>query len=170
MEPVGPQASDYHSDVPDDFTPPPAASLTDHGHIVGPFLHGTRAVLAPGDLVQAGRPSHFRPDRPLAHVYFTTRAETAAWGAELAAALAPESDGTATARVYEVEPTGPFEDDPNVTDKKFPGNPTRSYRSRDPLRVVAEVQDWNRHSEEVLQGMLASLGRLRADGLDVVHD
>lgn len=158
------------SAVPDDFIALPPASLMDHGHIPGPFLHGTRSALAPGDLVQTGRPSHFRPDRPLAHVYFTTRAETAAWGAELAAALAPEGDSFATARVYEVEPTGPFEDDPNVTDKKFPGNPTRSYRSRDPLRVVTAVKNWTRHTPEELQGMLTSLDRLRADGLDVVHD
>ena len=156
--------------MPDDFTPPTPASLAEHDHVAGPFLHGTRAELGPGDLVLPGRPSHFRPDRPLAHVYFTTRAETAAWGAELAAALAPDDDGPATARVYEVEPTGPFEDDPNVTDKRFPGNPTRSYRSRDPLRVVAEVDDWTRHSAEELQGMLASLARLRAEGQDLVLD
>jgi rifampin ADP-ribosylating transferase len=154
--------------VPDDFAPPPPATLDDHGHITGPFLHGTRASLAPGDLVVPGRPSHFRPDRPLAHVYFTTRAETAAWGAELAAALsdAPSPEG----RVYEVEPTGPFEDDPNVTDKRFPGNPTRSYRSRDPLRVVREVPDWPRHTAEELQAMLDGLAGLRAQGLDVVED
>jgi len=104
-------------------------------------------------------------------VYFTTRAETAAWGAELAAALAPDDDGgPATARVYEVEPTGPFEDDPNVTDKRFPGNPTRSYRSRDPLRVVGEVTEWIRHSPEEIQAMLAGLARLRAGGRDVVQD
>ena len=154
--------------MPDDFAPPPPASLSDHGHIRGPFLHGTRAELSPGDLIEAGRPSHFRPKRPLAHVYFTTRAETAAWAAELAAALVQEGD--AVGRVYEVEPTGPFEDDPNVTDKRFPGNPTRSYRSRDPLRVVAEVEDWPRHTEEELQAMLASLAKLRAEGLDVVYD
>jgi hypothetical protein len=158
--------------VPEDFDPPPPATLADHGHISGPFLHGTRAAFASGDLVLPGRPSHFRPDRPLAHVYFTTRAETAAWGAELAAALAPaDDDGSpATARVYEVEPTGPFEDDPNVTDKKFPGNPTRSYRSREPLRVVSEVSGWTRHRPEELQGMLAGLARLRAEGLDIVWD
>jgi len=159
--------------VPEDFDPPPPATLADHGHITGPFLHGTRAGLLPGDLILAGRPSHFRPGRPLTHVYFTTRAETAAWGAELAAALAPagHDDGRpATARVHEVEPTGPFEDDPNVTDKKFPGNPTRSYRSHDPLRVVGEVTEWIRHSPEELQAMLAGLARLRAQGLDVVQD
>ena len=159
-----------HRSVPDDFTPPPPASLTDHGHIAGPFLHGTRATLSPGDLVLPGRPSHFRPDQPLAHVYFTTRPETAAWGAELAAALAPDDAVAVSARVYEVEPTGPFEDDPNVTDKRFPGNPTRSYRSREPLRVVAEVTGWTRHSSDELQGMLASLARLRAEGRDLVLD
>ena len=156
--------------MPDDFEPPLPATLDDHGHVTGPFLHGTRASFAPGDLVRPGRPSHFRPDRPLAHVYFTTRPETAAGGAELAAALATDVDGPPQARVYEVEPTGPFEDDPNVTDKKFPGNPTRSYRSRDPLRVLAEVTEWPRHSPEELDGMLTGLARLRAQGLDVVYD
>ena len=156
--------------MPDDFEPPPPANLDDHGHVTGPFLHGTRASFAPGDLVLPGRPSHFRPDRPLAHVYFTTRPETAAWGAELAAALTPDASDLPRARVYEVEPTGPFEDDPNVTDKKLPGNPTRSYRSRDPLRVVTEVTDWPKHSPEELEGMLTGLARLRAQGLDVVYD
>ena len=157
--------------MPDDFDPPPPATLADHGHISGPFLHGTRAVFAADDLVVPRLPSHFRPDRPLDHVYFTTRSETAAWGAELAAALAPTDDGgPTTARVYEVEPLGPYEDDPNVTDRRFPGNPTRSYRSRDPLRVVAEVTDWTRHTRDELEGMLASLARLREQGLDVVQD
>ena len=156
--------------MPDDFEPPPPAILDDHGHITGPFLHGTRGPFAPGDVVLPGRPSHFRPGRPLAHVYFTTRTETAAWGAELAAALAPDASDPPRARVYEVEPTGPFEDDPNVTDKKFPGNPTRSYRSRDPLRVVDEVTDWPKHTPEELEAMLAGLARLRAQSLDVVYD
>jgi hypothetical protein len=158
--------------VPDDFDPPPPATLADHGHIAGPFLHGTKAALTPGDLIVPGRPSHFRPARPLDHVYFTTRSETAAWGAELATSLAPQDDGetATTARVYEVEPLGPFEDDPNVTDRRFPGNPTRSYRSREPLRVVAEVTDWVRHSREELEAMLGSLATLRAQGLDLVED
>jgi rifampin ADP-ribosylating transferase len=108
----------------------------------------------------------------LEHVYFTTRSETAAWGAELAAALARTDGGgkPTTARVYTVEPLGPFEDDPNVTDRRFPGNPTRSYRSRDPLRVVAEVTDWTHHTQDELVGMLTSLTRLRAQGLDLVQD
>ena len=113
--------------MPDDFEAPPPATLDDHGHVTGPFMHGTRAFFAPGELVLPGRPSHFRPDRPLAHVYFTTHPETAAWGAELAAALTLNAGGPPQAHIYEVLPTGPFEDDPNVTDKKFPGNPTRSY-------------------------------------------
>ena len=157
--------------VPDDFDPPPPATLSDNGHITWPFLHGTRTAFAPGALVLPGQPSHFRPERPLDHVYFTTRPETAAWGAELAALLATTDEGgPTTARVYEVEPLGPFEDDPNVTDRRFPGNPTRSYRSREPLRVVAEVTGWTRHSAEELQGMLASLAGLRAHGLDLVQD
>lgn len=158
--------------MPDDFDPPPPATVADHGHITGPFLHGTRAVFAPGDLVLPGRPSHFRPARPLEHVYFTNRSETAAWGADLAAALAPTDDeGSPTrAHVYEVEPLGAFEDDPNVTDRRFPGNPTRSYRSRDPLLVVAEVTGWTRHTQDELKGMLGSLARLRAQGLDLVQD
>ncbi|NIZ90393.1 NAD(+)--rifampin ADP-ribosyltransferase [Kineococcus rubinsiae] len=154
----------------DDFEPPLPATFDDHGHVTGPFLHGTRASFAPGDLVLPGRPSHFRPARPLAHVYFTNRPETAAWGAELAATLATNTDGTPQARVYEVEPTGPFEDDPNVTDKKFPGNPTRSYRSHEPLCVVGEVTDWPKHTPEELEAMLTGLARLRAQGLDVVYD
>jgi rifampin ADP-ribosylating transferase len=156
--------------VPDDFEPPLPATLHDHGHVTGPFLHGTRASLEPGDFVVPGRPSHFRPDRPLAHVYFTTRPETAAWGAELAAALATSADQPPRARVYEVVPTGPFEDDPNVTDKKFAGNPTRSYRSTAPLRVLGEVFDWPRHTPEELDAMVTGLARLRTQGRDVVYD
>ena len=157
--------------MPEDFDAPPPVALGDHGHITGPFFHGTGAAVAPGDHVLPGRPSHFRPDRPLKHVYFTTRGETAAWGAELAAALAPADDGDpATARLYEVQPIGPFEDDPNVTDKKFPGNPTRSYRSREALRVVAEVTEWTRHSSQEVQKMLAGLAGLRTQGLDIVLD
>lgn len=152
--------------MPDDVDPPPPASLTSYDHVRGPFLHGTAALFEPGDLVEVGRRSHFRPNQPLAHVYFTTREETAAWGAELASAL--RVDGS-LGRVYEVEPTGPFEDDPNVTDKRFPGNPTRSYRSREPLRVVREVA-WTPHPPEQLQAMLSSLDRLRAEGKDVIED
>ncbi len=124
-------------------------------------------MLAPGDELVPGHGSNFQEGRVLRHVYFTSLLETAAWGAELATALAGiEGRG----HIYVVEPTGPFEDDPNVTDKKFPGNPTRSYRTRDPLRVVGEVEDWEGHSPEVLQTMLDNLARLREQGLDVIED
>jgi rifampin ADP-ribosylating transferase len=101
------------------------------------------------------------------NIYFTTLVETAAWGAQLSAAL----DGSAQrGHIYIVEPMGPFEDDPNVTNKRFPGNPTRSYRTLHRLRVVSELQDWQAHSPEALQGMLDGLARLREQGLDVIED
>lgn len=110
----------------------------------GPFFHGTKADLRPGDLLTAGFRSNYRPEIVMNHIYFTALRDGAGLAAELAA-------GDAAPRVYLVEPTGPFEDDPNVTDKKFPGNPTRSYRSTEPLRVVAEVDDWTRLTPEALQ-------------------
>ncbi|WP_308426397.1 NAD(+)--rifampin ADP-ribosyltransferase [Nakamurella endophytica] len=133
----------------------------------GPFFHGTRVALAVGDELVPGRESNFQRGRVSNNVYFTSVLETAVWGAELAAALA--RDGR-PGRIYVVEPSGPFEDDPNVTDKRFPGNPTRSYRSRDPLRVVGEVADWPGHEPEVLQRMLDGLARLRREGRDVIED
>ncbi|MCJ1698356.1 NAD(+)--rifampin ADP-ribosyltransferase [Rathayibacter festucae] len=122
----------------------------------GPFFHGTKADLRVGDLLVAGRRSNYRPEVVMNHVYFTALPD----GAGLAAELAP---GEAEPRVYEVEPTGPFEDDPNVTDKKFPGNPTRSYRSVEPLRVVREVHDWTRLTPEALQAWRTRLAELRDD-------
>jgi hypothetical protein len=135
--------------------------------VVGPFFHGTKAALAVGDELVAGHGSNYQEGRVSNNIYFTTLLETAAWGAELATALA---GSPVRGRIYRVEPLGPFEDDPNVTDKKFPGNPTRSYRTRHPLRVVAEVEDWEGHSPEVLEAMLEGLARLRAQGLDVIED
>ena len=136
-------------------------------HVEGPFFHGTASALEPGDELVAGRGSNFQAGRVSNNVYFTAVLETAVWGAELATALAGTGE---RGRVYVVEPIGPFEDDPNVTDKRFPGNPTQSYRSRRPLRVVGEVDDWQGHSPEVLQGMLDSLAELRAQGRDVIED
>ena len=135
--------------------------------VAGPFFHGTRFALQPGDELVPGRTSNFQAGRVMNHVYFTAVVETAVWGAELATALAgvPERG-----HVYVVEPVGPFEDDPNVTDKKFPGNPTRSYRTRQPLRVVGELDDWTPHPPEVLQKMLDGLATLRAEGRDVIED
>ncbi len=122
----------------------------------GPFYHGTKADLQVGDLLKAGFRSNYRPDVVMNHVYFTALPD----GAGLAAELAP---GDGPPRVYAVEPTGPFEDDPNVTDKKFPGNPTRSYRSSEPLRVVGEVDDWSRLTPEALQQWRDRLAELAAD-------
>src|SRR5207302_2589762 len=106
-------------------------------------------------------------ERILSHVYFSALVETAAWGAELATALA---GSTERGRVYLVEPLGPFEDDPNVTNKRFPGNPTQSYRTRHPLRIVGEVDPWEGHAPEVLKAMLDGLARLREQGLDLSED
>jgi rifampin ADP-ribosylating transferase len=126
----------------------------------GPFFHGTVAHLQAGDLLTAGRPSNYRPEIVMNHVYFTALRDGAGLAAEIAAEL---TGGDATPRVYVVEPTGPFEDDPNVTDKKFPGNPTRSYRSSDPLRVVGEVSDWTRLTPEALQAWRERLAALLSD-------
>jgi len=122
----------------------------------GPFFHGTKADLHNGDLLTPGFRSNYRPDVVMNHIYFTALPS----GAGLAAELAP---GEAAPRVYVVEPTGAFEDDPNVTDTKFPGNPTRSYRSRSPLRVVGELSDWTRLTPEALQAWRERLAALPAD-------
>lgn len=110
----------------------------------GPFYHGTKADLTPGDLLTAGRRSNYGPEVVMNHIYFTALIGGAGLAAELAA-------GDGNPHVYRVEPTGEWENDPNVTDKKFPGNPTRSYRSRDPLRVIEEVHDWPRLAPDALQ-------------------
>jgi rifampin ADP-ribosylating transferase len=123
----------------------------------GLFLHGTKADLAVGDLLVAGRESNFEAGRVMNYVYFTATLDAAVWGAELAA-------GDGRGRIYIVEPTGEFEDDPNVTDKKFPGNPTQSFRSREPLRVVGELLDWVGHSPEKLEAMRSRLGELQREG------
>lgn len=136
-------------------------------HVEGPFFHGTRTTFAVGDLVVTDKPSNYQEGRISNHVYFAALLEPAIWAAELAVALAGGED---RGRIYVVEPTGPFEDDPNVTDKRFPGNVTRSYRTRHPMRVVGEVEAWEGHPPEVLQGMLDSLERLRSQGLDIIED
>ena len=123
----------------------------------GPFFHGTKAELRPGDFLTAGFASNYRPEVVMNHVYFTALRDGAGLAAEVAAL-----DGS-TPHVYEVVPTGPFENDPNVTDKKFPGNPTRSFRSQAPLRVVREVTDWRRLPSEELQMWRDRLSAIRAD-------
>ena len=147
-----------------DWTPVTAENCQ---QVPGPFYHGTRHALQQGDLLVPGHASNYEGGRVARHVYFTAVLETAVWGAELAASLAG-CEGTG--RIYVVETTGPFEDDPNVTNKRFPGNPTRSYRTRVPLRVVGEVAAWPAHSPEVLQQMLDHLARLKRSGLGVIED
>lgn len=122
----------------------------------GPFYHGTKADLREGDLLTAGFRSNYRPEIVMNHIYFTALRDGAGLAAELAAGGGPP-------RVYLVEPTGAFENDPNVTDKKFPGNPTRSYRSSEPLKVVSEVLDWTRLTPEALQMWRERLAAIRDD-------
>jgi rifampin ADP-ribosylating transferase len=125
------------------------------------FFHGTKADLKPGDPIAIGYQSNFTEAKPLSWVYFTGTMDAAIWGAELAA-------GNSRERIYVVEPTGLIENDPNLTDRKFPGNPTLSYRSRDPLRVIAEVTKWQGHSPEQLQQMKNGLARLKAEGAEII--
>lgn len=135
--------------------------------VEGPFYHGTRAKLAIGDLLLPGFPSHFEQGRRLKHLYFSAMMEPAIWGAELAMAL---SQLEGRGHIYIVEPTGPFEDDPNLTNKRFAGNPTKSYRTSEPLRIAGIVETWQGHSPEALQGMLAALKDLQQRGLAVIED
>jgi Rifampin ADP-ribosyl transferase len=129
----------------------------------GPFLHGTKADLLVGDLIEPGRSSNFGAGLTANFVYMSATLDAAVWGAELA-------QGAGGGRIYLVEPTGVFEDDPNLTDQKFPGNITRSYRTREPLRVLAEVVGWTGHPPEVLQHMLDSLAKAKADGIEAIND
>jgi len=129
----------------------------------GPFYHGTKADLKIGDLLQAGFNSNYGEGKKANYVYMTATMDAAVWGAELAA-------GDEPGRIYVVEPTGIFEDDPNLTDKKFPGNPTRSYRTRHPLRVVGEVSEWEGHSPETLKNMRDHLNKLKELGIEAIND
>ena len=129
----------------------------------GVYLHGTKASLAVGDLLVAGRESNFEDGRTMNYVYFTATLDAAVWGAELAA-------GEGRGRIYLIQPTGEFEDDPNVTDKRFPGNPTQSFRSRAPVRVVGELAGWVGHPTEKLQAMRDGIEALRRRGAAHIED
>ena len=126
----------------------------------GVYLHGTKADLAVGEMLVSGRASNFEEGRLMNYVYFTATLDAATWGAELAS-------GEGRGRIYVVEPMGEFEDDPNVTDKKFAGNPTQSFRSRESLRVVGELVGWIGHSPEKLQAMRDSV---RGKGAGQIED
>lgn len=128
------------------------------------FYHGTRADLRPGDLIKPGHRANFGDlERVTSWVYFSATLDAGIWGAELARGEGP-------GRIYVVEPTGPFTDDPNLTNKRFPGNPTKSYRSREPLRIVEEHIEWQGHAPAVLQGMKDHLARLRELGADSIEE
>jgi rifampin ADP-ribosylating transferase len=126
------------------------------------FYHGTKAERKPGDLIEPGYGSNYS-DRKAAYVYLTATLDAATWGAELAV-------GDGAGRIYVVEPTGPIEDDPNLTNTRFPGNPTKSYRSRAPLRVTGEITGWQGHTPEQLKAMKDGLERLRQQGVEAIED
>lgn len=127
------------------------------------YYHGTKADLKPGDLIAPGHASNYGKRQQARFVYLSATLEAAVWGAELAV-------GAGRGRIYVVEPTGAIEDDPNLTDRKFPGNPTKSYRSRDPFRVLGEVGEWTGHSAERLQQMHDHLENLRRQGIEAIED
>lgn len=132
-------------------------------HSSGSLLHGTKANLAVGDVLVPGRQSNFDKSLVTHHVYVTATLDAATWGAEL-------SSGTGRGRIYIVEPTGTLEDDPNVTDKKYPGNPTLSYRTREPVVIVGELLGWVGHSPEKVRSMRDALAQLERRGLAAIDD
>jgi len=138
-------------------------SMSDGSLDAGPFFHGTKAELHPGELLRAGRASNFGDNDAANFVYMTATMDAAIWGAELAVGGGP-------GRIYRVEPTGPYEHDPNLTDTRFRGNRTRSYRSREPLRVIEEITDWQGPPPEVLQEMLDSVARMKEQGIRAIND
>ena len=127
------------------------------------FFHGTKAQLGQGELISPGFNSNYGKRKNALYVYFTATMDAAIWGAELAA-------GNEPGKIYIVEPTGPFEDDPNLTDKKFPGNPTKSYRTRESLLIIGEVNEWQGHAPELLQQMKDNIARLTALGIEAIED
>lgn len=129
----------------------------------GPFYHGTKANLEIGDLIKIGFSSNYGKGNKANFVYMTATLDAAIWGAELAL-------GDSNERIYIVEPTGEFEDDPNLTDKKFPGNPTRSYRTCFPLKVIGEISEWKGHSPEVLKNMKDNLNKLKEQGIEAINE
>lgn len=127
------------------------------------FYHGTKANLKTGDLIEIGFNSNYGKQKKAKYIYLTATLDAAIWGTELAL-------GEGRERIYIIEPTGPIEDDPNLTDKKFPGNPTKSYRSLHPFRVIGEVTDWQGHSSEQLNAMKEHLEKLKQQGIEAIED
>jgi hypothetical protein len=127
------------------------------------FYHGTKADLRQGDLIGPGFNSNYGKRKKALYIYLTATLDAAIWGAELAL-------GEGRRRIYIVEPTGPIEDDPNLTDKKFPGNPTKSYRTKSQLQIIGEVTDWQEHSPEQLKTMKDNIERLNQLGIEAIED
>jgi rifampin ADP-ribosylating transferase len=127
------------------------------------YYHGTKADLKVGDRIEPGYVSNYGKRKQAAFAYLSATLDAAIWGAELAV-------GAGHGRIYVVEPTGPFEDDPNLTNKRFPGNPTQSYRSRNPFRIVGEVTDWKGHSSERLKEMRDHLENLKQRGVEAIEE
>lgn len=128
----------------------------------GPFYHGTKANLKIGDCLEAGYSSNFSEQEKSNYIYLTATIDAAIWGAELAV-------GEGKGRIYIVEPTGTIDDDPNLTDMRFPGNPTRSYRSRESLRIVGELSDWQGHTDEEIKKMLDGIEEAKKHGYGVIN-
>jgi rifampin ADP-ribosylating transferase len=127
------------------------------------YFHGTKADLKIGDFIEVGQNSNFGQRNKAKYIYLTATLDAAVWGAELAL-------GEGRQRIYLVEPCGPIEDDPNLTDKKFPGNPTKSYRSKYPFKVVGEITIWQGHSPEQVKAMKDGLAKLKENGIEAIED
>ncbi|MBT31374.1 MAG: NAD(+)--rifampin ADP-ribosyltransferase [Thalassobius sp.] len=136
---------------------------TAHTPFVQAYLHGTKADLKLGELIEVGYNSNFGKQNKAKYIYLSATLDAAVWGAELAL-------GSGRGRIYLVEPTGPIEDDPNLTDKKFPGNPTMSYRSKHPFKVVGELTIWQSHSPEQIKAMKDRIAKLNEQGIEAIED
>ncbi len=127
------------------------------------YFHGTKADLKIGDFIEVGINSNYGQNKRAKYIYLTATLDAAIWGAELAL-------GDGRERIYLVEPSGPIEDDPNLTDKKFPGNPTRSYRSKHAFKVVGEITIWQSHPAEQVKAMTEGLAKLKDEGIEAIEE
>jgi hypothetical protein len=127
------------------------------------YFHGTKADLNPGDMIEVGVNSNYGQQKQAKYIYLTSTLDAAIWGAELAL-------GEGSERIYLVEPTGEIEDDPNLTNQRFPGNPSKSYRSKHPFKIVGEVSFWQGHSKEQIQSMKDTLEKLNEKGIEAKED
>lgn len=138
-------------------------SQTIHTPFCQTYFHGTKADLQPGDLIETGYNSNYGKEKNAHYIFLSSTLDAAIWGAELA-------KGTGKERIYLVEPTGPIEDDPDLTDQKFPGNPTQSFRSQHPFKVIGEVTVWQGHQAEQIEAMKTALTKLKDAGIDSLND